>query len=108
MFPPEPIQQDSSNGGEQASILVHSGWVLDDYVNDAKRKFMKFGKGFKHEMVYIVLKKSFPKYEFNMSAIDSWVRRALFSVTMTMRFHLLTEKVEMLLLLLQQGERYLE
>jgi hypothetical protein len=30
----------------------HSGWVLDDYVNDAKRKFLvKFGKGFKHEMV---------------------------------------------------------
>ncbi|KAI2500548.1 No apical meristem-associated C-terminal domain [Fragilaria crotonensis] len=58
----------------------HSGWVLDDYVNDAKRKFLvKFGKGFKHEMVYNVLKKSgLPKYEINMATIDSRVRRALF------------------------------
>ncbi|KAI2490250.1 No apical meristem-associated C-terminal domain [Fragilaria crotonensis] len=53
----------------------HSGWVLDDYVNDAKRKFLvKFGKGFKHEMVYNVLKKSgLHKYEINMATIDSRV-----------------------------------
>jgi hypothetical protein len=58
----------------------HSGWVLDNYVNDAKRKFLvKFGKGFKHEMAYNVLKKSgLPKYEINMATIDSRVRRALF------------------------------
>jgi len=67
--------------GMLMSVLreYHSGWVLDDYVNDAKRKFLvKFGKGFKHEMVYNVLKKSLPKYEIVMTAIDSRVRRSLF------------------------------
>ncbi|KAI2513515.1 No apical meristem-associated C-terminal domain [Fragilaria crotonensis] len=67
--------------GMLMSVLreYHSGWVLDDYVNGAKRKFLvKFCKGFKHDLVYIVLKKSLPKYEINISALDLRVRRALF------------------------------
>ena len=68
--------------GMLMSVLreYHSAWVLDDYVNDAKRNFLvKFGKHFKNEMVYNVLKKSgLPKYEINMATIDLRVRRALF------------------------------
>jgi hypothetical protein len=68
--------------GMLMSVLreYHSGWVLEDYVNDAKRKFLvKFGKRFKLKMVYNVLKKSgLPKDEISMAAIDSRVRRALF------------------------------
>jgi hypothetical protein len=48
---------------------------------NAKRKFLvKFGEGFKHEVVYNVLKKSggLPKYKISMAAIDLRVRRALF------------------------------
>ena len=57
----------------------HSGWVLDDYVMDAKRRFLlKFTKPFKHEMVYNILKKSLPKYDIPITAIDSRVKRALF------------------------------
>ena len=71
--------------------VYHSGWILlEDYVHDAKRKFLvKFGKGSKHEMVDIVLKKSgLPKY----GALCSFVRT-------TMQSHQLRlmEKAEMLL-----------
>jgi hypothetical protein len=40
--------------GMLMSVLreYHSGWVLEDYVNDSKRKFLvKFGKGFKYKIV---------------------------------------------------------
>ena len=57
----------------------HSGWVLADYVNDAKRKFLvKTGKPFRHELVYDVLKKSLPKFQINKTQIDARVQRALF------------------------------
>ncbi len=58
----------------------HSGWVLEDYVNDAKRKFLvKSCKGFKYKMVYNILKKSgLPKYEISMAAFDLRVQCTLF------------------------------
>lgn len=59
----------------------HSGWVMDDYVCNAKKKFrLKFGKHFKHEAVFTILKKSLPKYEINVSTLDARVARALFFV----------------------------
>ena len=63
--------------GMLMSVLCEylSGWVLDDNVNDAKTKFpAKFGKHFKHEMIYNVLKKAgLPKDEINMATINSQV-----------------------------------
>jgi hypothetical protein len=43
----------------------HSGWVMDNYVCDAKKRYyqLKFGKIFKHESVHSILKKSLPTSE---------------------------------------------
>ena len=57
----------------------HSGWAMDDYFNDAKRKFLvMFGKTFRHEMVYNILKRTLPKFQINPTQIDARVKRALF------------------------------
>ncbi|KAI2491232.1 hypothetical protein MHU86_23338 [Fragilaria crotonensis] len=41
----------------------HSGWALEDYTHDAKRRFLaKFQKPFKHEMCYGVLKAALTKF----------------------------------------------
>jgi hypothetical protein len=57
----------------------HSGWVMEDYVCEAKKKYqIKFGKIFKHEAVHLILKKSLPKYEIVISSCDARVGRALF------------------------------
>lgn len=59
----------------------HSGWAMDDYACDAKKKFqLKFGKQFKHDAVFAILKKSLPKNEINVCSMDARVSRALFFV----------------------------
>ena len=58
-----------------------SGWAMNDYVSKAKDVFIdKFGKPFKHEKVYDVLKGSLVKYEIDTSTIDHRVVRALFFI----------------------------
>lgn len=60
----------------------HSGWVMDDYICDAKKRYqLKFGKIFKHESVHRILKKSLPKYEIVISSCEARVGRALFLMT---------------------------
>lgn len=57
----------------------HSGWVMDDYVCDAKKRYqLKFGKVFRHESVHLILKKYLPKYEIVVASCDARVSRALF------------------------------
>jgi hypothetical protein len=54
----------------------HSGWSMADYVADASKRFLlKSGKTFKHSLVYDILKR-FPKFEVDLSSIDSRVRKA--------------------------------
>jgi hypothetical protein len=55
----------------------HSGWVMDDYVKEAKRLFQARLKNvFKHELVYDVLKR-LPKYELVLEGIHPQTARAL-------------------------------
>ena len=55
----------------------HSGWIIDDYVQEAKKQFqVRHGKIFKHEMVYNILKR-LPKFEVVAANIDARVARAL-------------------------------
>ena len=55
----------------------HSGWIIDDYVQEAKKQFqVRQGKIFKHEMVYNILKR-LPKFEVVAANIDARVARAL-------------------------------
>ncbi len=57
----------------------HSGWIMEDYVHEAKNQYrLCQGKVFKHEMVYSVLKKGLPKFELVASSMDARVCRALF------------------------------
>ena len=58
----------------------HSGWAMQDYITKARGLFLvKNGKQFKHEVVYAVLTKmKLPKYEIDLSTIDSRVARTLF------------------------------
>ena len=57
----------------------HSGWVMEDYVQEAKKQYLiRQGKVFKHEMVYSVLKRGLPKYELVLGTVDARVTRALF------------------------------
>ena len=57
----------------------HSGWVLDDYINDAKRLFqVRQGKPFKHELVWHALKERLPKFQIVQEDVAANVRRALF------------------------------
>ena len=57
----------------------HSGWIMEDYVHEAKRQFQnRQGKHFKHEMVYSVLKRGLPKFELVVASVDARVSRALF------------------------------
>ena len=57
----------------------HSGWVMDDYICDAKKRYqLKFGKVFKHDSVHLILKKYLPKYEIVVASCDARVCRALF------------------------------
>jgi hypothetical protein len=57
----------------------HSGWALEDYVHDAKRKFIaKFDKPpFKHETVYNTLKRSLTKFAINMDSVHPRVKRTI-------------------------------
>ena len=61
----------------QASLREHhSGWSMADYVADASKRFLlKSGKTFKHSLVYDILKR-LPKFEVDLSSIDSRVRKA--------------------------------
>ncbi|KAG9411434.1 hypothetical protein AC1031_017069 [Aphanomyces cochlioides] len=55
----------------------HSGWQMQDYVNDAKRKYRETKNTvFKHEGVYKILC-CLPKFEVSRSVIASQVRQAL-------------------------------
>ncbi|KAG9408800.1 hypothetical protein AC1031_020644 [Aphanomyces cochlioides] len=57
--------------------VYHSGWQLQDYFAEAKRQYhIKEGARFKHEEVYLILKK-LPKYAVAMDQIDCTVSRAL-------------------------------
>jgi hypothetical protein len=57
----------------------HSGWVMEDYICDAKKRYqLKFGKVFKHDSVHLILKKYLPKYEIVVASCDARVCRALF------------------------------
>jgi hypothetical protein len=56
----------------------HSGWALEDYVHDAKRKFIaKFDKPFKHETVYDTLKRSLPKFAIDMDSVHPRVKNTI-------------------------------
>jgi hypothetical protein len=56
----------------------HIGWALEDYVHDAKRKFIaKFDKPFKHETVYNTLKRSLPKFAINMDSVHPRVKNTI-------------------------------
>ncbi|KAI2502249.1 No apical meristem-associated C-terminal domain [Fragilaria crotonensis] len=60
----------------------YSGWSVNDYISKAKDVYMaQFGKPFKHEKVYDVLKRSLPKYEIDTSSINARVVRALFMIS---------------------------
>jgi hypothetical protein len=57
----------------------HSGWALEDYTHNAKRRFIaKFQKPFKHETCYGVLKALLTKFAIDMDAVHPRVQRALF------------------------------
>ena len=56
-----------------------SRWALEDYVHDAKRKFIaKFDKPFKHETVYNTLKRSLTKFAIDMDSVHLRVKRTIF------------------------------
>jgi hypothetical protein len=56
----------------------HSGWALEDYVHDAKRKFIaKFDKPFKHETVYNTLKRSLTKFAIDMDSVHPRVKSTI-------------------------------
>jgi hypothetical protein len=63
----------------------HSGWVIGDYIAKAKMMFqLKHGKTFKHDAVYLILKKALPKYEMVLASSYAQVACALFcSMLMT-------------------------
>jgi hypothetical protein len=57
----------------------HSGWSLQDYYNDAKRRYVcKYLKPFKFEDVWTVLKENLVKFQIPSDVMDSRVQRALF------------------------------
>lgn len=64
----------------QASLREYrSGWNMRDYVAEAKKQFQsRMKKMFKHELVYDILKKDMPKFQLDLSSIDSRVRRSVF------------------------------
>ena len=56
----------------------HSGWSLQDYYNDAKRRYVcKYLKPFKFEGVWNILKENLVKFQIPSDVMDSVVERAL-------------------------------
>ena len=56
----------------------HSGWSINDYTTKAKSEFqLKYGKFFKHDIMYDILRRSLPKYEISIDTIHPKVARAL-------------------------------